>query len=113
MRPSSTFTLILWLASLGAPLLALAPDECAQACCADLETSCPMEQEDFKCPFMAVSDPLPGASALPAKTTPKAAGLATTATTLPVVLAQQLEVAAMQAQLHPPPLADRFSPLLI
>ncbi len=113
MRLNSTFTLILWLASLGAPLLAQAADDCRQVCCADLETSCPMERGDFECPFMVVSDPLPGAPALPAKTTPKAADPATTAITLPVVLAQQLQVTALQAQLHPPPPAVRFSPLLI
>ena len=93
--------------------MALAGDECGQTCCAELETGCPMEQENNECPFMAVSDPLPDAPALPAKTAPKAAGLTTTATNVPVVLAQQLQVAALQAQLHPPPFADRFSPLLI
>ena len=113
MRLNSTFTLILWLASLGAPLLAQTADECQQTCCADLETGCPMEQEDNDCPFMAVSDPLPGAPALPAKTTPKTADLATMATTLPVVPAQQLQVAVLPAQRHPPPPAVRFSPLLI
>ena len=113
MRLNSTFTLILWLASLGAPLLAQAADDCRQVCCADLETSCPMERGDFECPFMVVSDPLPGAPALPAKTAPKAAGLVPAATTVPVVLAQQLQVAARQTQLHLPPLAVRFSPLLI
>ncbi len=105
--------MILWLASLGAPLLAQAADECRQACCADLETNCPLEQGENDCPFMVVCDPLPAAPALPAKTAPKAASLATTATNLPVVLAQQLQVVALQAQLRPPPLADRFSPLLI
>ena len=113
MRPSSTFTLILWLASLGAPLLALAADECEQTCCADRETGCPMEQGDNDCPYLEVSDPLPSAPALPAKTTPQATHPATTATTLPVVLAQQVDLAALQAQLHPPPPAARFSPLLI
>ncbi len=113
MRPSSTFILILWLASLGAPLLALAPDECQQTCCADLETGCPMEQGDNDCPFMAVSDPLPSTPALPANTTAKATSLAPTATTLPVILAQQLQVTVLPAQLHPPPPAVRFSPLLI
>ena len=111
MRPSSTFTLILWLASLGAPLLALAADECEQTCCAALETGCPMEQGDNDCPYLEVSDPLTSAPALPAKTT--ATHLATTAATLPVMLAQQVEMAALQAQRHPPPPAVRFSPLLI
>ena len=103
--------MILWLASLGAPLLAQAADECEQTCCADLETGCPMEQGDNDCPFLEASDPLTSAPALPAKTT--ATHLATTATTLPVLLAQQVDLAALQAQLHPPPPAVRFSPLLI
>lgn len=113
MRLNSTFTLILWLASLGAPLLAQTADECQQICCADLETSCPMEQEVNDCPFIAVSDPLPGASALPARTIPKAAGLAVAATTLPVVPIVRQYVAGFQTLLPPPPLAARLSPLLI
>ncbi len=113
MRLNSTFTLILWLASLGAPLLAQTADECQQTCCADLETSCPMEQEGNDCPFMAVSDRMPGAPALPARTIPKAAGLAVAATTLPVVPIVRQYVAGFQTLLPPPPLAARLSPLLI
>ena len=113
MRIRNAIILILWLASLGAPLLSLPASECEEACCVMTETTCPMENHEEECPSMMAGTPLHPIPAAPIDTYKGKVTLAKPAALQIILVDLQPDHQTIQARPDPAPILPLSTPLLI
>lgn len=113
MKVRSTIVLILWVASLSAPLISLHADECDMACCAMTENACPMEESGEKCPGMQTGTPIHPVPAVPINTHKQVVIIADPAAIQVTPVDLQPDHLTIRVQPDPPLILPLATPLLI
>jgi len=113
MKVRSTIVLILWVASLSAPLMLLHADECDMACCEMTENACPMEESSEKCPGMQAGTPIHPIPAVPVNTHKQVVIIANPAAIQVIPVDLQPDHTNVQVQLIHPLILLLYTPLLI
>ncbi len=113
MKIRNAIILILWVASLGAPLLSLHASECEEACCVATENTCPMEEHGDKCPGMQAGTPIHPIPAAPINTYKDTVILAKPAALQMILVELQPDHLTIRPQSNPPLILPLATPLLI